>query len=439
MRDMAPPYAKFFRAGPPGAQPQRGRPPTSRSPWPLVLPVIASIVVASIVFVFLVLPIVIRSRCIGMAADRGVVLTIDHVDIGLGEVRLVQVAFTLDGVPQLAAHATDAQVTLSGRTPNGASVHGLAIAMDGTVETVQGALDEWRSRRARDAHSAVAGSAQKIGFTQGNLTWTKPFGQTAKIDAPDVAGEVDAVTGALHLSTERLSLAAGSVTLGPWRTSLDRDEEGTRTVIELDPVVHGGPSVLYMRSAAGSVTIKGNVPRSPLSRIGFPPKVLRLGSDPDVEMQFGFEETLAGSADLTVTLSLSHAVFSGVPIDAALNFHAVGDVTKGLDVKAGTLKAGPLTAGVTGTVKLFGDGARLALACNARPISCTQMGKDLATQALGGLGAQLGSLAQDLGGVVGLRVTGEAQASGLMTLDSRDVSATSFTMTANETCGLALF
>jgi hypothetical protein len=402
------------------------------------LPILAAAVLGGLFLVFFVLPIVIRSRCVATAAERGVALTIDHVDIGLGEVRLVQVAFTLNGVPELSAKATDAQVTLAGLAPVTATVHGLAIAIDGPVDQVQAALDEWRANRARDVNPSGAGG-QKISFAQGSLTWTNAFGQTAKIDAPDVSGDVDVASGALHLTTERLSLTAKNATLGPWRTTLERGADGTRTDIELDPVVHGGPSVLYLRSVAGAVSIKVNIPRSPMSRLGLPPKSLALGSDPNVEGQIAFEETLAGSATLTTSLVLSRAVFSGVPVDAALDLQAAGDVAKGLDVKHGTLKAGPLTASVSGTVKLFPDGARLALAWTARPVPCATVGKELAAQALGGIGVQLGKLAEDMGGVVGLRIGGEASASGLITLDSRDVSATNFTMTANETCGLALF
>ena len=124
-----------------------------------MLPVIASIVVASIVFVFLVLPIVLRSRCIAMAADRGITLTIDHVDIGVGDVQLVKVGFALDGVPQLTAHADDAQVTLSGLTPSNATVHGLAVAIDGPVEDVQKALDGVARREAAKSARRAAGRA----------------------------------------------------------------------------------------------------------------------------------------------------------------------------------------------------------------------------------------------------------------------------------------
>jgi hypothetical protein len=203
--------------------------------------------------------------------------------------------------------------------------------------------------------------------------------------------------------------------------------------------VHGGPSILYLRSLAGAVSIKANVPRSPMSRLGLPPKSLRLGSDPNVEAQIAFDEAIGGAATLTATIGLSRVVFSGVPMEAALDLHAAGDVATGLDVKRGTLKIGPLSANVSGTVKLFADGARLALAWTAHPVPCASVGKQLATQALGGIGEQLGALAEGVGGIVGLRVAGEATASGLITLDSRDVNATSFTMTANETCGLALF
>jgi hypothetical protein len=67
------------------------------------------------------------------------------------------------------------------------------------------------------------------------------------------------------------------------------------------------------------------------------------------------------------------------------------------------------------------------------------LAKQLATQSFGPLGNEIGSLAEQITGALGVRMTGEAVASGLITLDSRDVGATSTTMTTNETCGLALF
>jgi hypothetical protein len=122
-----------------------------------------------------------------------------------------------------------------------------------------------------------------------------------------------------------------------------------------------------------------------------------------------------------------------------LTVAASGDVTKGLDVKQGSFAAGPLKGSVTGTMKIFDDGARLALAWKSQGVPCSEIGKQMAAEALGQLGSQLGAIAGDVGNVIGLRVAGEASASGLITLDSRDLAATSFTMTSNQTCGIDLF
>jgi hypothetical protein len=381
----------------------------------------------------------VKARCIAAAKEHGITLTIDHIAVGLGEVRLVTVTFALDGVPEIFARADDAQVTLSGLSPANATVHGLTLAIDGPASELEGAIDRWRAEQARHTTAVEAASAQRIAFVHAHITWTKAFGQGAKIETSDAEGEADARAGSLQLTAEQLKLTAGKVTFGPWRTTLERNAQGTRTDVELDPVVRGGPTAIYVRSIDGAVSVRVNVPRSPISRLGLPPKDLGLGSDPDVEAQISFDETLAGAASLTAAVSLSHAVFSGMPVDAQLRFAAAGTTSKGLDVKEGTLHAGPLVATVSGTVKLFDDGARLALAWTATPVPCIEVGKQLAAQALGQLGAQLGAIAADVGGAIGMRVTGATLASGLITLDSRDVNATAFTVTANETCGLALF
>jgi hypothetical protein len=137
---------------------------------------------------------------------------------------------------------------------------------------------------------------------------------------------------------------------------------------------------------------------------------------------------------------MTRAVFSGEALDVALALAASGDKTKGLDVKQGTLTAGPLHASLSGTLKLFDDGVRLALAWRSTPVACADLARQMAAKGGGPLGgAGLGTIAQNLGQLIGVRVSGDASASGLITLDSRDVNAASFTMTANDTCGLALF
>ena len=405
----------------------------------LVLSAVTLLAVLGIIVVFVVLPVVVKARCISTAKDRGVTLTLDHVAIGLGEVRLVKVAFTLDGVPQLTARADDAQVILSGLSPADATVHGLSLTLDGAAETVQKSIDAWREAQARATSAVDAAAQRKIAFNRAHITWLHAFGQTAVLESTEADGEADAGEGSLHLVADHTTLMAGHATFGPWRTTLERSAQGTRTDVELDPVVPGGPSVVYVRTPAGAVSIRANVAKSPLSRIGIPAKSVGLAADADVEAQIAFDEALNGAATMTAGVDVTHAIFSGMPVDVQLRLNAAGDVVKGLNVTNSQMRAGPITAAVTGTMKVFDDGARLALSWSTRPMPCTEVGKQLATQALGALGAQLGQLAVNAGGLAGLRITGDALASGLITLDSRDVSTASFTMTGNQTCGLALF
>jgi hypothetical protein len=311
--------------------------------------------------------------------------------------------------------------------------------LDGPLEDLQKALAAWGAARARTSTAASAASAQPVTWALGHLTWTRAFGQTAKIELSNLEGEADPTKGSSRMSSDHATVTAGAATFGPWRVAVERDAQTARVDVELDPVVQGGPSVVFVRDSSNATSLKVSVPTSPLSRLGVPAKSVGLAADSSVDANVDFEEARTGAATLKGTVGLTRAVFSGVPIDASLVLSATGDVAKGLDVKQGTLTAGPLHATVTGTVKVFDDGLRLALAWRSTPVSCAQIGKEMATQALGQLGGQLGSIVGDLGGAIGVHVAGEAAASGLITLDSRDVSAASFTLTTNDTCGLALF
>jgi hypothetical protein len=358
---------------------------------------------------------------------------------------LIKVGFKLDGVPQLAGSADDVDVALSGLTPTDAIAHGLTIALDGAAEDVQVTVDAWRGAQGKKVRAtAASGPANKLSFTGAKLTWTRAFGQTARLEATDVQGDADGGSNAVHLTTDKLMVTTGRVSYGPWRTSFERDTQGTRTHVELDPVIRGGPQATYVRDAAGVVSVRVTVPREPLSRVGVTAKAVGLAGDADVEATLNFDEAATGASTLRANVTLTKATFSGLPIDAKLELNATGDATRGLDVKNSTLTAGPLRATVTGTVTLFADGARMALAWRAAPIPCAVLVKELTAQTLtsalgAGLGGELGKLADQVGGQLGVKVTGDAAASGLITLDSRDTAAAAVSMTSNQTCGLGLF
>jgi hypothetical protein len=134
-----------------------------------------------------------------------------------------------------------------------------------------------------------------------------------------------------------------------------------------------------------------------------------------------------------------------------------GDGTSPLDMAAGALTVGPAKATLTGTVVLRDDGASANLAWRAAAIPCAQL-MPKTSQAAGDLAAQLGALgtvpppgAKDLNvntlgaeiaalaQAAGLaRVSGTMTASGTLIVDTADLGSAAFTVTAKNTCGIAL-
>jgi hypothetical protein len=422
------------------------RPPpraAKRAPvrWlPFTLLAAALLAIAALLFVFGVLPLLLKQRCVAAAASQGITLTLDHVAIGVGEVRLIDATLALEGVPPLRATAENIQVALDGLTPGAATLNGVAVAIDGPIDEIQRALIAWNAAHARSTTAAGTSAAQPVTLTLGHLTWTRAFGAAAKIEMLDVGGDLDPAKGVCHLTSDKVTVTSGQGSFGPWGLAMDRDPQTARVDLELDPVVKGGPSALFVRDASGASSLKVNVASSPLSRLGIPAKTVGLASDSAVEGAIDFEEARTGAATLRGDVGITRAVFAGAPVNVKLALTAAGDTTKGLDVKQGTLTAGPLHATLSGTMKVFEDGVRLALAWRSTPVACADLAREMAAQETGPLGGPgLGTLAQNLGEAVGIRVAGEATASGLITLDSRDANAASFTMTTNQTCGLALF
>jgi hypothetical protein len=167
----------------------------------------------------------------------------------------MKVTFSLDGVPQLSGTADDIRVALSGLTPADANADGLALALDGPLEDLQKSLATWSAAQVQRQTTGEAGSAHAVSWSLGHVTWTRAFGQTAKVELANVAGEMDPAKATARMTTDKATITTGSSAFGPWSLSLERDSATTRLDVELDPVVKGGPSVVFLRDANDSVSV----------------------------------------------------------------------------------------------------------------------------------------------------------------------------------------
>ncbi len=422
---------------------------------------------------FLLFPRYVKHLCIAAAAEAGIALEVERASLAPGVVDLNGVAFRVGAVPQMSGTAAGVSVTLDGLAPRSARARDVVIAIDGPFDEVSESLDAWLAARAASGPGAspTTSALEGVSLGSGQLTWTRAFGQTAMIDARGLTAMSDGRGETLRAVAETTSVSSrpGGPTFGPWRVTLEREGTTERTRIDFDPAIRDGASALWVKTGIaragsasatepGATSLKIAVPRSPLARLGVPAASLGLPAETQVEGAVDLERATKTHATLMVHVVLYAARLGGapVPVDVRIDLSAAGDPEKALDVSRGAITVGPLRATATGTVHLYPDGARLALAWKSTPIPCASLAAQLAGQTpLGALGAELASelgagqlgvgaaagvnaLAQGLG-LPRAKVTGEAHAAGLVTVDTRNLAETTVSMTSSDTCGLTIF
>jgi serine/threonine-protein kinase len=440
-------------------------PPKPRAPR-LPRRIVRSVATAGIVLLALlgvlslVLPGYVRQRVVDALAQRGITATIDEVTLGLETVKLHGITLACADVPEIKATLAEVKVELATFTPKLATVRGVEVTIDGTWASVLASAQRFREAHAGGAARGDDGGGVKVMVPAARLAWTGILGEGSKLDAPDLTVDLTPrgsarVGDEFHVSSKKLALTTKLGALGPWRVDVDRDESSSRLRLAFDPPVPDGPNVLFVWGAGGETNVDANIPRSPLPRLGLSPEIGALvpASPQQIEAQVHYARMVA-RVEASATVTLVDAKVPPAPglMEVTVSGAVTGDPRGPLDLKNGTLVAGPFKASVTGPVS-FDDGVRADLAWKAAPVSCAQlapkgvqqMSGDLAKQLgqlgnMGDLKQQLGDLGIDLGdlGAVSVpHVTGTVNATGTLVVDSSDPARSAFTVKAKNTCGLS--
>ena len=419
--------------------------------------------------VLLLVPHYVRRQATATAAAQGLTLRMDDVSVGFGGIGIAGVTLTSADLPGMKATAAEMHVELSWLEPKLVTVRGAEIALDGPVKDVVQAADRMRAAHGDAALGRAGGDWLRVAVPLVRVTWTHAFGD-ARLDIPegslDIAPRVSPRLGdEYHFTTQKLALVTSAATLGPWRLDLDRETNGSRARVAFDPPVPDGPNALLVRSTSGETSIDVTIPRSPLARLGAPPAVTTLL--PVQPRQFEamvHYATVAGDridASLAVTLYGVKMPPAPAPLDVRVAGAVTGDPRSALDLKDGTLSAGPVKATLSGPVTIDNGGLHAALVWKGAPIPCAQlvpaqtkqaagdlmkqlgsalgaMGGDMGdvTQQLSGMGLDVGSLVQGSGVA---QVSGTLSVSGTLTIETSDVTKSGFTTKVKNSCGLSLF
>lgn len=385
------------------------------------------------------LPRWVRRQFIEAAAAHGITLTIEDAKIEHGGFRLLGLRATADDLPGASASAPEVDVETSGLRPTRLTVRGADIEVSGAWSPAENALAQWRaSPRGGQGGDFIPPA---IVIEDSRIVWKGAVGDTGRIEAAGM--HVDATKRGndteLHARSDKVTLGIPGGSLGPWRVDLDRTPGMSRIHVALDPQVPDSSTVLVVGDGTGTTQVDVTVPRTPPARIGIPPELLGLrGKDLQIEASVHYTNLGPAHAEAT-TRGAVHAIqVTGLPqpIEVVWEGTATGDASQGMDVKKARLAVGPLLGTVTGTLRTFDDGFRLAFAWSAGPVPCNAFDTPIDEGTTFDIAYQLRKLAEATGLT---KLSGEVRASGSATIDSRDVGATHVEFAPVSTCQVALF
>lgn len=410
--------------------------------------IVALLVVAGVLAI--AAPAYVERQAVALAAEQGVTLSVSGARIGFGEVTLLGVAAAIPEIPGAHAAAEEVTVSLSGFAPESLATSGLEIALQGDARVLNAAFARYRA-----AHPGLGSpTIKRVSMQSTHFLWLKPVGEATRVEGTDVSGELTCEVGVAaapcapkgHLTIGKLvsTLGAGKE-LGPWRLDVDRTPSELKVILALDPTNPTLATITSIRDPKDTTSsIDLTIAKTPLKALGIGPLLLSMpgGSQEDllVEAAVHVRSPKAASADGALTLTVERLRVPGMPGPTNAKIHLAwdGDPRQPMALKDGAFALGPFVGTVRGTLLPFDGGFRLDSSLESQAVPCSALAAQSVESSVGGaLGASLGALA--VAGGLTKSVTGTAELSGVVLLDTRDIPGARFTVVPKNSCGLSIF
>ncbi|MEA2747817.1 MAG: hypothetical protein QOI41_1960 [Myxococcales bacterium] len=445
--DVAAPAAAEEQVAPAREGPRHVGPATKAVPlsagargagW-MKLAILLVVIVVVLAGVLLLLPMIVRDRILASAREAGIDLTVERVGIGLGGVSVRGITAKAQRVPGAELRADE--IFATGFSAKEVRVRGLDVKIDGDASVVGPALLAlYEDNRARLA--GTASEPRKVSLVAAHLAWTGLLGEGTSLDIRELGTDFESKgVGAedIRSNVGQLDIKTKRTTFGPWAGTFERNPTASRLRLLFDPPVPDGPSALLVWGKGSATHLTVHVARSPFARLGIRPDDLGLPADPGTEVELKLEGGQSPSTRIEGTgrLDLFGVRLKGLkaPVDVKVEGQASGLPGKPLDLIQTTATIGPFLANVTGSITPTDLGFRVDAAWRTLPISCEKLAKAEA-KALGPVAAAIQELARSTGAA---RVTGKAEASGLVKYDTKTPDVATTTLVTREACGLSIF
>ena len=361
-------------------------------------------------------PALVRAWIVAGAGSRGLIVTIDRVDVSRKAVRLGDVKAESAELPGATLHAGTVVIRLHWLVPQSITIDDAELTLDGPYGELRERFERYRAKNPRLLAEALAG-IRKIDVTAGRIDWKNVAGASTSVLVENLTLDVTRsgvrpLGEDYHLSAPLFTLRVAESSAGPWQLDLERQGVLARTVVRFDPSGSYPGSVTRTDQADGSVLLAFNVPRTSLRDLRVPPALLGGLASARTRLEARGEVSImpvARAPSVTGHLAFaagSMAVFPGGPlVDLSLDLPINGDAVRPAPVLAilavapadpgGGPSPSTASAALRGTLDLSGRIARLELAGTTGPIPCV---KDKAGAGANGIRASIAAALDDYPG-----------------------------------------
>jgi len=354
-------------------------------------------------------PALVRAWLVTSAKERGIVLTIERVDVSRKVVHLVDVKAEAKAMPGVAVRAGTLDIGLRWLLPERVTLDDALLELDGPYTEIAARVEAWRSGNAQKIDESLTG-IRVVEVTSGRVDWRGVIGAETSALVENITLDVTKtgirpIGADYKLSAPLFTMKLGAAPAGPWQIDLDRQGILSRAVIHLDPSGMYPATVTRTSSDDGSVTLTLAVPPTRLSDLRIPGAVFgglatdrtRLEARGQLDIVAtqpapgGPPKPSRDASGQLVFAASALAVFPSAQVDLALDLPIAGDVGKPVPLSA-TLAVAPSDASggattavtsavVTGTLDLSGRAPKIDLTGKSGSLPCAKPAPASATTA----------------------------------------------------------
>jgi serine/threonine-protein kinase len=323
-------------------------------------------------------PVLVRRSFVDALAKRGIVATIEEVDLysQIGTARIVGLAMTSADVPGATVHAHEVLVDLnSDLDPKAIIARDVDVNIEVGYAPFVKSLDAWSKKNGKGSPLGVPESLQHARIESGHIVWNQPSGPGTRFEARSLTldfapKERRPIGQDFTMEPTSFDLTTPLGPLGPWL--LDASKTGPQWAVHVSFNQAHQQSYGFDITHAENGDIKADLraPRATPADLGTKPDMFGAAATDKVSIDgVAHAERKAGawSANGNVSIDGFHLPNARpAPLAAELTFAGPGGAP--LDVQRGRLSLGNGDGSLTGAVTLLDDAivAKLASTVSVR-------------------------------------------------------------------------